>query len=610
MIWKYVARLAAPRPRALQPVGRRAIATNSHHYIYRPLGARDFRILLLEPGRYDDGLSAKLKHVSLDEGLTPPYKTTSYAWGDAVQRCTMLVDGKSMGISESASLLLRQVRQEHGVSTLWVDAICIDQSSIGERSQQVSLMVDIYSQGSANIVCLGESDHYTAAALRAVAAIKIEIQEQNRDTSNIGRLMYTGSAGEPRHSAHGSSSSQFDIEALHSLYRRPWFSRLWIIQEAVLSPLSICICGQHTVLLFDLLAAAAHVIRSHEVIPRCREAFKLADYLFFLIYRGYPDNVRRLMVRQDLSGLLYISRRFAVSVPQDSVFALLGLLPPGLIADSPRLQFLLRPDYTKSVAKVLTDASRAALTLGAPGLLLLGFIDHKNQACVTGENLPSWVLDLHDDRSSTEMAGRLGPKYYAGRGSPSQNLSQTSSKVLAIKGLTLDQVIAVGPVCTRATELRDFVQSSANFAGCLLLNNAYGKELQRFARTLVANSVRGLRKRKSMQDLLLAWLRSDESNTFSGDGLTQYRDALIRTCFMRRVFCTKGGMLGLGPQYMREGDEVVVLYKSWWPSIVRPAGDGKHHHFVGSCFVDGMMDGQAFQQYGSQPDRHQILHLR
>jgi hypothetical protein len=608
-----MAQVKALKIRASQPIAwkhRRGIGTHAPQYKYRPLGARHFRILLLEPGRHDDDLSAELQHVSLDGGLIPPYRTTSYAWGNPTRRSRMLIDSKSMSISESASSLLRHIRQEHSMCMIWVDAICIDQSNIEERSRQVSLMADIYSQGSANIVFLGESDRKTAAALQAVAAIKTEIQEQSRDTSNIGRLMYTGSAGEPRHKAHEPSCSRYDIEDLHSLYRRPWFSRLWVIQEAVLSPVSICICGEHTVLLFDLLAAAAHVIRSHELIYRYREAFKLADYLFFLIYRGYPDDVRRLMVRQDLSGLLYISRRFAVSVPQDSVFALLGLLPPGLVADTPQLRDLLEPDYSKSIAKVLTDASRAALTLGAPGLLLLGFIDHKDQSSVTGQKLPSWVLDLHDSRLSTEMASRLGPKYYAGRHSPSQNLSQTSSDTLAIKGLSLDQVLTVGPIYGRATEPRHFVQSSAHVAGCLLLNNARGKNLQHFARTLVANSVRDMRTPKSMQDLLLAWLDSDESDMSNDDALMQYREAMVRACVMRRIFRTRSGMVGLGPQHMQEGDEIVIFYKSWWPSVVRLAGDGRCYHFVGSCYVDGMMDGQAFQQRGIHPDRHRILQLR
>src|SRR6266536_764396 len=55
---------------------------------------------------------------------------------------------------------LRHLRLKDIARTMWVDAICIDQSNIDERGHQVALMTKIYSLAKCDLLWIG--DDYTA----------------------------------------------------------------------------------------------------------------------------------------------------------------------------------------------------------------------------------------------------------------------------------------------------------------------------------------------------------------------------------------------------------------------------------------------------------------
>jgi hypothetical protein len=85
---------------------------------------------------------------------------------------------------------------------------------------------------------------------------------------------------------------------------------------------------------------------------------------------------------------------------------------------------------------------------------------------------------------------------------------------------------------------------------------------------------------------------------------------MVSISHMRRVFRTRAGLVGLGPALARIGDAVAIFYTSEWPSVLRPTAKGQHHHFVGNCYVDGMMDGEVSTRLGGDSDRHRLFHLQ
>ena len=59
----------------------------------------------------------------------------------------------------------------------------------------------------------------------------------------------------------------------------------------------------------------------------------------------------------------------------------------------------------------------------------------------------------------------------------------------------------------------------------------------------------------------------------------------------KRLFTTRGGLLGTAPRYAQPGDKIVVLSSCDMPVVLRPVGE--KYEFWGSCFVEGLMNGET-----------------
>jgi len=116
------------------------------------LGEGSTRLLLLHPGDNRSHIRVTLKEHSLES--CPPYEALSYTWGNEIYH-HIECDGKLLRIRENAWLALQSLRQEARQTRLWIDAICIDQSNLQERTKQVLLMRRIFEQATQVIVWLG-----------------------------------------------------------------------------------------------------------------------------------------------------------------------------------------------------------------------------------------------------------------------------------------------------------------------------------------------------------------------------------------------------------------------------------------------------------------------
>ncbi|KAK4124589.1 HET-domain-containing protein, partial [Parathielavia appendiculata] len=97
---------------------------------------------------------------------------------------------------------------------LWVDAVCINQAHLTEKTEQVRQMAQVYASASRVIVWLGPSYDDSGYVMDVIAAESVS--------------EYTT----PRFMA-----------AVLSMLACPWFTRTWIVQEIVLprtTPLLAC----------------------------------------------------------------------------------------------------------------------------------------------------------------------------------------------------------------------------------------------------------------------------------------------------------------------------------------------------------------------------------
>ncbi|KAL8684228.1 MAG: hypothetical protein Q9224_006507, partial [Gallowayella concinna] len=154
-------------------------------YEYTPLKeeAKEIRLLTLLPDVFDAPIHISIKTVVLSDEEVPEIEALSYAWGDASDRLDIFVKVKpskrailrrirnpmragltTLFVTRNLVEALKHLRLEDRPRVFWIDAICVNQQDLEERSSQVLRMPDIYSSAKGVIAWLGrESDHSSLA---------------------------------------------------------------------------------------------------------------------------------------------------------------------------------------------------------------------------------------------------------------------------------------------------------------------------------------------------------------------------------------------------------------------------------------------------------------
>ncbi|KAF8847987.1 HET-domain-containing protein, partial [Acephala macrosclerotiorum] len=123
-------------------------------YTYRSLSSNDsIRLFILNPGCPEDPITGKLVHVFVPN--CPQYEALSYCWGRDVKPHRITTDEGTIPITSSLNYALLRLRFPDTSRTLWIDALCIDQTNNEEKSSQILLMPTIYSLATLTVVYLG-----------------------------------------------------------------------------------------------------------------------------------------------------------------------------------------------------------------------------------------------------------------------------------------------------------------------------------------------------------------------------------------------------------------------------------------------------------------------
>lgn len=141
--------------------------------LYEPLNSErnEIRILQLLAGWPGTGIKCRLCTVSISDSAVPAFEALSYTWGRATQDRTIdIVDARvvhTLPVTDNLFAALEGLRCRIGRNRwLWVDAVCINQSDLSERSSQVSMMGKIYSTAERVNIWLGTP--HTGAWARAM----------------------------------------------------------------------------------------------------------------------------------------------------------------------------------------------------------------------------------------------------------------------------------------------------------------------------------------------------------------------------------------------------------------------------------------------------------
>jgi hypothetical protein len=536
----------------------------------------------------------------------PEVEALSYTWGSPDNPVDIFVKvGESsfctLSVTQNLAEALRYLRLEDKPRLLWIDAICVNQQDMDERSSQVELMADIYSLAKKVVVWLGPESYDSSIALECIEMIDSRVDINWKENMAIGKSEETCWGDEEQQLPF----SEHQHEALFNFFSRPWFSRLWIWQEVKLaSSPPVVMIGAQTVSWTAVQAAAF----SLQIKPNLYFTFASPTVYARCIGTAYllcNENSRDDDGFMPLKLLLGHTRSCLCTDQRDRIFALLSL-----ITESDK-EIEIRPDYTKATHEVYQDVLLRWIT-SKRSLNLFSEIDiDENIEC-----LPSWVPNWSFRRELFSPLEKV------------QASHQTTAETLYIGNGKL-QVTGVSVAVIQSLEVFRFEDD--DFDG--------GEGIPELRRVLLASDILSLftsddKGLRALYCVLTSYSFADRSEPQTGlpdlelsvrvlskmmkeaiegarpRGSDEYEWVptkrewwtclnIFNVCRGRAAFLTQDGRLGLAPKSTIPGDIVTVLLGCNTAMILRPCQDGQFQ-VVGPGICHGFMDGEAL--LGPLPD--------
>ena len=221
---------------------------------------------------WHESITCTIKHVSQDDD--PVYLPLSKSWGnDSICGHIQIrsVDGNTcnnFNATINVTQALQYFRQEKISLCLWVDAICINQNSNAEKTEQVLLMQEIYTKAESAIVWLGPAVEDRDAAMDALDSIGTKASEAGMlDLRKADYIIWPYPDPHGRRSAKKKliddlveqDSTEYPYRAFNLLSERSYWTRVWIVQEVSVSKEVTFVCGLRRLSFRHLTAALLYI---------------------------------------------------------------------------------------------------------------------------------------------------------------------------------------------------------------------------------------------------------------------------------------------------------------------------------------------------------------
>ena len=227
-----------------------------------------------------------------------------------------------------------------------------------------------------------------------------DIDSIPRKTHDLLNLLADADPEVPEDAAyvlHRAASTR-GLQLLFIFFTRPWFTRVWILQEIALAKTASIVYGDvmipwdrivQALEALDRLKANANIrglsaARRGIRVQRCREQ---------TITANHQENEKAAIWH--LEGLLWQTQHFVVTDPRDRLYGLLGMVK-GL-----RDEKLLEIDYSKPAAEVFLDFSVFMLQKGTLSSILCSISQPL-------DGLPSWTSNWTESIEDHSSGG--GPR--------------------------------------------------------------------------------------------------------------------------------------------------------------------------------------------------------
>ena len=575
------------------------------------------RLLSIKPSAEEFCGSVEALPIS----LAPPYVALSYAWGDEQPSKAFTCESTSLHVTPHLFEGIRQLCDLLEPSTrIWIDAICIDQSNADEKAGQIPLMTQTYASAERVLVWLGPAADGSDRVMDEMGTICAKLQAAKTPLSL-----------EAPHEISGIPGFLDPFwRSVSLLWSRPWFDRLWVMQEVILAKNITFVIGNRTANL-DLFTSF--------VFEANRSSF--TNYAIYggAIAQNLPgETITNLKSqREDWSRqksnplfLLFMGQHKKTREPVDRVYGLLGILDHHLKVRVPvDYTAEARRDYWKlyvTVGKLLLEAGYSEL------------LQHIESEAGPGK-LPSWCPNWN----STSSTHRLPNHFHAGQccGKPPTPTIHLSHKTndITLCGFQIGIISHLSDLDFRkyrksyavniprqdAAEQRNMMMRIL-YHYQTLWPDSKRSAAEHVARTLVADSsydyatsvhVRNLHRDYAQDfEVVLQYLssfirRRPEETPAAKEMMSKhphlYSQEMPSIWKNRSVFFTHDHMVGLASTSCRVQDIVCVFPGLRHPYILRRSGHADSFLLIGPAYVDGVMYGEALERRDISLDRDFVI---
>ncbi|KAH6625561.1 heterokaryon incompatibility protein-domain-containing protein, partial [Boeremia exigua] len=374
-------------------------------FVYEPLQSlSSIRVLDLLPSlNQASTIKCSVRQVVLGNA-NARYDALSYVWGARKGNLPILCNDQELFVTPNCRDALIRLRQRLGIRTIWVDAICIDQSetptATTERNRQVQMMGEIYRRAQQVVVWLGHGDGnrsrriwqslrlLATARLAEVVLDDLPLSLRNafrHITKSVSRVVET----------KGLKYLERDSDPIYDdflkILENSWFFRVWTTQEIAFARRCTVVCGTSSMdwTGFTVAIKRAHALH-HSTTNTRMISFK----------DNMRDDVRNRDIEDEQSSdysrmydiqLLKSMCKLQCSVPSDKVYGLYSILEA-------RGTPMPEPDYSRPSIEVLEEFAKA-YTRSRGQLDVLRITLPATEA----RGLPSWLPDWFEGIAVSEL---------------------------------------------------------------------------------------------------------------------------------------------------------------------------------------------------------------
>jgi hypothetical protein len=441
------------------------------------------------------------------------------------------------------------------------------------------------------------------------------------------------------------------FRALAELVDRPWFKRVWVIQEVVVSKEATVCCGNLKLPWtdFELTAAAvhgylatiektvfaglsdkSHPFESSVAVKRFEKLGKGCTRI-----RIMATSIRERLENKGSKTLNHIIQKFRSSEstdPRDKIYALLGIAT-GLDIEVSQIPV----DYRQDVGDLCRSVTRCQLEYHKSLDILSDC-----SGDVNSERFSSWSICLQNSRPQGVIWQECGKEivFRAGSGyKPCFSFGRTG-RHLKVRGIYFDEIKQIGDICDHlpGKELNGepYIPSNIlmrwqNLVGIQVLSENSMEETPDAMRRLyfeqgfyptgeprasaflhtitMDNTTNGDSTQFFDIELGVNLEYLDERNRENAkERQSRIKARIADTCMKRRFFCTSEGFYGLTAPNIKEGDKICIFFGCKTPSVVRR--EGGSYILLGDAYVEGLMRGEAVAAWKAGKLRSKVFSLQ